>query len=206
MLDKPTGLAYADHMEAQHDPAEPSDAALIAGCRRGDSSAWETLVRRYQRLIYSIPMRAGLGEEAAADVFQHVWAMLFQKLHTLEHPERVGAWLATTARREAWRAGRRARGGGSSRDDETAMAGIADDAPLPDELVERLEAQNSVRVAVDALDERCRELLNLLFFRAEPPPYSDIAARLGVAEGTIGPARARCLERLRRTLARGQSE
>jgi len=174
---------------------------LVDGCRRGDGAAWEALVRRYQRLVFSIPMRAGLGEDASADVFQHVFATLFEKLDTLEQPERVSSWLVTTARREAWRVGRRARAAGStlSADDE-ATSELPDHAPLPDELVERMEAQHAVRTAVEALDERCRRLLTLLFYSVEPPAYEDIAAHLGVAEGSIGPTRARCLQKLRKLM------
>lgn len=83
------------------------------------------------------------------------------------------------------------------------MMQIPDTALLPDEVIERLERQHAVRRAMEALDERCRILLTLLFYRADPPPYSDIAARLGIPEGSIGPTRARCLEKLRRVLAEG---
>lgn len=189
-------------MAAQGDESESTDTALIAGCRRGDSASWEALVRRYQRLVYSIPIRAGLGEEAAADVFQQVFITLFEKLDTLEQPERIAAWLTTTARRESWRVGRRSRAAGSSLSidiDEETLA-IPDEAPLPNETVERIEAQHAIRLAVEALDERCRELLKLLFYSFEPPPYVEIAARLGVAEGSIGPTRARCLQKLRKRI------
>jgi len=77
---------------------------------------------------------------------------------------------------------------------------LADDALLPDELILRLEAQNKVRTALATLDERCRRLLTLLFYRPDPAPYAEIAATLGIPEGSIGPFRARCLRKLRRIL------
>jgi RNA polymerase sigma factor (sigma-70 family) len=73
----------------------------LQACRRGDEAAWEALVERYQRLIYTIPRRAGLDKDQAAEVFQEVFTTLFEKLETIEQPERLQAWLVTTARRKA---------------------------------------------------------------------------------------------------------
>jgi RNA polymerase sigma factor (sigma-70 family) len=180
---------------------EPSDEALIQACRRGDQAAWELLVERYQRLIYSIPRRAGLDEDLAADVFQRVFATLVQKLDKIEHPERIGAWLTTTARREVWRISRRERTVATlASADEELVDDIPDGALSPDELLVRLEDQHKVRVAVTTLNERCRRLLILLFYQAEPPAYTEIALMLGTSEGSIGPTRARCLQKLRRLL------
>lgn len=180
---------------------ESSDEALVLACRRGDTTAWETIVTRYQRLIYSIPRRAGLSEDAAADVFQHVFMTLVEKLETIEQPARLSAWLVTTARRETWRVSRQQRAVASGGDDSDSEASaIPDSAPLPDEQLLRLEAQHRVRNAVMQLDERCRTLLTLLFYQPEPPPYAAIAARLGTSEGSIGPTRARCLEKVRKQL------
>jgi RNA polymerase sigma factor (sigma-70 family) len=179
---------------------EPSDAALIQACRRGDASAWEHLVDRYQRLIYSIPRRSGLGEDLAADVFQHVWATLCEKLDQIEQPDRIGAWLVTTARRETWRVSRQQRGRTVPVDETDDTFEVPDGEPLPDDILVRLETQHAVRAAVDQLDERCRMLLMLLYFERDTPSYAEIAARLGTSEGSIGPTRARCFEKLRRIL------
>lgn len=182
---------------------EPSDAALVAACRQGDAAAWEQLVLRYQRLVYSIPRRAGMDEDTAAEVFQQVFATLVEKLDSIEQPERIGAWLATTARRETWRVSRRESRGVSfaqGQDDEDAINGLVDQTLLPDELLVRLEEQHRVRLAVEALDERCCQLLTMLFYQSDPPSYAEIAAALGTTEGGIGPTRARCLQKLRRLL------
>src|SRR5919204_2083311 len=85
---------------------ELSDEALIWACRRGEAAAWEALVARYQRLVYAVPRRAGLNEEASGEVFQRVFAVLVEQLDRIEQPERIRAWLVTTARRETWRVGR----------------------------------------------------------------------------------------------------
>ena len=182
---------------------QPSDETLVQACRRGDAAAWEALIARYQRLVYSIPRRSGLDEEQCADVFQHVFAMLVNHLDRIEYPERIGAWLVKTAQRETWRVSRLARVAvpWPAGDDESVAHELPDGAPLPAEVVTRLEEQHLVRTALAALDERCRRLLTLLFYRPDPPPYSEIAASLGTTEGSIGPTRARCLQKLRTLLA-----
>ena len=182
---------------------EPSDETLVQACRRGDAAAWEALVARYQRLVYSIARRGGLDEEQSADVFQHVFTMLVTHLDRIEQPRQVGAWLAQTARRETWRVSRQARVvvPWPAGDDEGAVPELADSAPLPAEVVTLLEEQHLVRMALATLDERCRRLLTLLFYRSQPTPYSEIAALLGTTAGAIGPTRARCLQKLRQLLA-----
>jgi RNA polymerase sigma factor (sigma-70 family) len=186
---------------------EQTDAELLAACRRGDADAWQALVQRYERLIYAIPRRAGLDEDLASEVFQEVFTTLFEKLERIEQPDRLHAWLVTTARRKTWRLISREGGARRSRrvgDEDEAVGeelnSLPDNAPLPDEVLLRLEEQHRVRRALAVLDERCRKLLTLLFYRAEPPPYSEIAEAIGTTEGSIGPTRARCLQKLLRQL------
>lgn len=179
-------------------PAAPSDEALIAACRQGDPGAWEQLVMRYKQLVFAVPLRAGLDRELAADVFQHVFATLVERLHHIEHPDRIRAWLVTTARRESLRLRRSDRGGHSSLDAvpwEGELQQPAKD-PLPDDVVLHLEEQHLVRATLVAMGGRCRQLLTLLFYRLEPAPYAEIARLLNVPEGSIGPTRARCLQKL----------
>jgi RNA polymerase sigma factor (sigma-70 family) len=179
---------------------EQSDEALLAACRGGDEAAWERLVTQYQRLVYSIPRRAGLDVDAASDVYQTVFVHLVASLDAIERPDRLRAWLVTTAKRETWRfLARRRSGPALAADLAENDAGVpepADAAPLADEALELLETQHEVRRAVESLDARCRELLTLLFYTAEPPPYAEIAARLAMPEGSVGPTRARCLKKL----------
>jgi len=176
-----------------------SDEDLLRGCRRGEEAAWEALVRRYQRLVYAVSRRAGLDEDTAADVFQDVFATLLQNLESIEQPSRLHAWLVTTARRKTWLAVKRSRStqplaGDDGEQDEAAS--IPDEHILPDEALEQLEEQHLVRASLAELDERCRKLLTMLFYAAETPAYSEIAAALGTPEGSIGPTRARCLKKL----------
>lgn len=180
---------------------EPSDEALVLACRRGDAAAWETLIARYQRLVFSIPRRAGLDADLSAEVFQQVFTILLERLDQIEHPMHIGAWLATTARREALRVRWRERGGAlTPGSQENKEEEILDTALLPDEVLLRLEEQHKIRAAVAALDDRCRRLLTLLFYQPDPPPYAEIAVTIGATEGSIGPTRARCLQKLRRLL------
>jgi RNA polymerase sigma factor (sigma-70 family) len=184
-------------------PMENSDSQLVLACRRGDQLAWEKLIQRYQRLIFAIPRRAGLDEDQAAEVFQEVFATLCQRINDIEEPERLRAWLVTTARRKTWRVIQKAQHWQQSGVDEEEDANdivITDDAPLPDEQLMILEEQHRIRTALSQLDERCQKLLQMLFYVAAPPPYSEIARILGTSEGSIGPTRARCLEKLMRIL------
>lgn len=182
---------------------DPSDSALVLACRQGDSQAWQIIVQRYQRLIYTVARRAGLDNEAAADVFQQVFTVLVEHIHRLEQPERLKAWLVTTAQREAWRVRQRqpvALPVHRNDEHESETIDIADSTPLPEELLVQIEEQAHVHQAVNCLDDRCRELLMLLYYETTPPSYSEIARRLGTSEGSIGPTRARCLAKLRRLL------
>ena len=183
---------------------ETTDKQLLLACRRGEESAWEALVNRYQRLMYAIPRRAGLDDDQAAEVFQEVFTTLFQKLNDIEDPDRLHAWLVTTAKRKTWRIISKSRLTGQIHsgddDNEDELAKIPDEALLPDEALVKLEEQHRIRAALELLDERCRKLLTMLFYNSETPAYSEIAASLGTSEGSIGPTRARCLEKMLRLL------
>lgn len=182
--------------------SQMTDRELVCACQSGEAAAWEMLVERYQRLVYSIPRRAGLSEELAADVFQQVFATLVERIHCIEQPERIGAWLATTARREAWRISRQrtTQWSHASLDTEEQQREIPDGLPLPDEILLQMEEQHALRTTVAALAEPCRTIVTLLFYRHDPPSYEQLAATLGTAVGSIGPMRARCLLKLRQVL------
>lgn len=181
---------------------ERSDLELVLACRGGDQPAWEQLIRRYQRLVYAIPRRAGLTEDEAAEVFQEVFTTFFQRLNDIEEPEKLQAWLVTTARRKTWRSisKRRLWQQSISNEETPEVAAIPSGAPLPDEQLMILEEQHRIRTAVSSLDERCQKLLHMLFYLPEPPSYAEMAALLGTSEGSIGPTRARCLQKLLRIL------
>lgn len=190
-------------------PASPGaeDAALVLRCRAGDAAAWNTLVRRHQRLVYALATRIGLDGHGAADVLQTVFARLLQHLPRIAEPARLQGWIAITAKREALLQLRRSRrhvsmSVDSADDDEQATWDWIDEAPRPDEALHEMQQLADLRRALDQLDERSRTLL-LLLFRAdeEKLPYDEIARRIGIPVGSIGPTRARCLAKLRKLMA-----
>lgn len=174
------------------EPASRNDEQeLVAACLAGDQRAWESLVDRYGRLVYSVPRRYGLSAEACDDVFQSVFLIVFRELATLRDGRRLAKWLITIAHHETGRwAARAAR----------ATGGPLPEIPgvVPDDVVERLERQQMVREALAELGGRCEELLIALFSGPERPDYAAVAARLKMPIGSLGPTRARCLEKLLR--------
>lgn len=183
------------------DYTKHDDRQLIAACRDGTAGAWDALVARYERLVYTVPLRYGLTQAEADDVFQSVWLALLRHLPTLKQPDRVSAWLVTTARRESWD---RRRGSEHERTYAVDPGDMPEDRWLevaePEEIVSRHERHRHVRVALQQLQERCRRLLHFLYNDPDEPSYADVAARLDIPVGSIGPTRARCLKKLRRLL------
>lgn len=183
-----------------------SDADLIQLCLNGEADrarAWETLIVRYQRLIYSIPRRYGFSEAEAADVAQAVCLHLLENLANLRNRQGLGAWLITTTRRECWRWLRRQR---PEREDVDGLA-LEDrpaDANLPEDDLIQLERMALVRASITRLEARCQRLLTLLFYTDPRPSYDEIVTTLGLPEGSIGPTRARCLEKLMMQLEQGR--
>lgn len=173
-----------------------TDWQLIQACRQGEGKAWEELINRYERLVFSIPLNFGLNRQDAADVTQHVFIVLMESLPTLKEDGNLVGWLGTVARRQTWRlAGQHQKY--PEEGEETAVA-------LPDmdahERQERWERLQWVHQGLSRLNERCRHLLQILYFESEEPTYTEIATRLGMAVGSIGPTRARCLQQLKELL------
>jgi len=177
------------------DPAVLDAAALLRGAATGDHRAWERLVDQYARLIWSITVDFKLVESDAADVAQTTWLRLLEHIDRIEYPDRVGSWLAATARNECLRC-LAARKRVVPSQDDIELNGAVAHGP---EIDERLLADERARVVRDALSRlpsRWQRLLKLLM--ADPPvSYADISDELGLPIGSIGPTRARCLARLR---------
>src|SRR3954447_2910160 len=183
-------------------PFGPPGAAagdLVRAAAVGETAAWDELVRRYGGLLWSIYRDHRLNAADSADVFQLTWLRLLERLDTLQDPDRVGGWLATTCRRECLAVLRRARRvSPSSEAVELSMepAGAADTDLL------RADRDAGLWEAFARLGERCRRVLAVLVTRAEdgPPAYAGAARELGMPVGSLGPTRARCLAQLRRLL------
>jgi RNA polymerase sigma factor (sigma-70 family) len=167
-----------------------SDPQLIHAACSGDQGAWDELVERYSRLIYSIPRRYGLSEADSDDVFQAVMATVFTKLETLRDQTRLSAWLITTTHRESWRVGKKS-------GKYAQLDAVMPDVGSPGEQdLERWEQQHMVREGLRRLGGRCEELLSALFLEPGEPSYEAIAQRMNMSLGSIGPTRARCFKKL----------
>lgn len=182
------------------------DSELIDACLKGTSQAWDALLVRYQRLIYSIPLRYGLPEHDANDIFQNVSLLLLKNLARLRDRERLGAWLVITTRRECWRLFHHDRQINLNPETVNITEQVVDSGQSEDNFL-ALERQTVVRAAVELLDEPCHQLLTQLFYAEPRPSYTEIARELALPEGSIGPTRARCLEKLMKILEKmGLSE
>lgn len=181
------------------------DARLVKRCQAGDQAAWDELVDRYQRLIYAIPRRAGLGEEQAADVFQEVFVTLLEKIDIIEQPDRIRSWIVTTAKFKTWGIIRGSKGYYSPETEEemeAEMAAIRDESPLADEMLIELEEQHLIREALKRIEERCQTILSMIYLTDPSASYAEVAAAIGVGETSISPLRSRCLKKLEKVLAK----
>lgn len=177
----------------------PEDSELLAACRTGDEQAWQALLDKYERLVYSIPLNYGLSRDDAADVAQFAFTSLLQSLDSLRDDSNLGGWLALVARRHTWRIVNR-----HKREPPVELDAEVTQALLPTRTneIERWELTEWLHRGLNLVGERCRDLLTALYFEPDEPSYAQIARRLGIAEGSIGPTRARCLQRLRELLLR----
>jgi RNA polymerase sigma factor (sigma-70 family) len=172
-----------------------SDPALVEACLAGHEWAWDELVERYGRLVFSVARRTGLTTEDAEDVVQDVFTIALRRLHGLRDQTRLSSWLITTTYRECWRLGRRAGAPPVPLDAEVVDGG----APPVEEVV-RWEREQLVHEALGRIDGRCRALLTALFLDDGEPSYQEIAGRLDMPVGSIGPTRARCFRKLETAL------
>jgi RNA polymerase sigma factor (sigma-70 family) len=176
-----------------------SDERLIQECLKGNEEAWAALLNKYRNLIYSIPLKCGLTHDDAKDIFQQACVQLLRRLGDLRDVKTLPAWLmkVTTNLSFHW----------ISKEQRFEPAAADIDwgrAPeIPDQLLRELEKEQLFREAMARLTPRCRELLRMLFFENPPVPYADAASRLGLATGSIGFIRMRCLRGLRKELEVG---
>ena len=185
--------------------AVDSDGDLIRRCRQGSRGAWQQLLNRYERLVYSIPLRYGLSRDDAADIAQTTFTILIQSLDNLSEDSRLGAWLATVARRHTWRLLERNRREIAS--ERLEGADLVESAVLlgksDADSIEHWQLTEWLDAALSKISAACRELLLALYFQPDGSSYAEVAASLGMPVGSIGPRRARCLKSLRQVLGEG---
>lgn len=169
-------------------------------CLDGNEDAWAALLRKYKNLIFSIPIKQGMARDDAADIFQRVCILLLAELAYLRQPQALPMWLIRVTSRECsrWRRQERPHTAQDTLEPESEL--MADDAAIPDQLLAQVTEEQTLRDAVRALSTRCQQLVDMLFFEAPSRPYREVARALGLAEGSIGFIRGRCLARLRRAL------
>jgi RNA polymerase sigma factor (sigma-70 family) len=178
---------------------DPRVVALVTRASGGDPDAWHELVERYASLVYTICTRYRLSNHDIEDVGQSVWLLLVEQLGKLREPAALPGWLATTTARECLRvvtATSKAERLGTGLDDSVLFV---DDTVIDEEILVA-ERNAALRAAFAELPPRCQQLLSMLI--SDPPhSYTEINAKTGIPVGSIGPQRARCLERLRRSNA-----
>lgn len=179
---------------------------LVTAAAGGDKDAWRALVERFSAMVWSIARAHRLSRADAADVSQTTWLRLAENISKINNPDRVGAWLATAARRECLQTIRASSRALPTDDMDVFEDGVTGGNPTEAEVLraeaERESADRATLLwrALGRLPGRCQQLLRVLM--ASPPPsYADVAAALDLPVGSIGPTRGRCLQRLRQELA-----
>lgn len=171
----------------------PSTADLLAAALQGEQGAWDGLVERYGRLVWAVARGFDLSVADASDLSQTVWLRLVEHLDSVKEPERLGSWLATTTRREGIRLLRR-RNLEIPEEHQEEQSDQSTDGPEEKAMVADEHAQ--LRAALDRLPDRCRKLLRVIA-ASDAANNGEVAAALDMPVGSVGPTRARCLERLR---------
>jgi RNA polymerase sigma factor (sigma-70 family) len=174
---------------------EASDAELLSRCAERDRKAWGILVARYKDLVYSAALASGLSAEDAGDVFQEVFLELDSSAARVRNPQALPRWLMVATRRLSYKVATQRR-----RMAPRISKDLIDPRTLVEDEVVAAEARRQLEAGLGRLDPRCAELLRYIFFSPETPSYSDICERFGLALGSVGPIRGRCLHRLRQLL------
>ncbi len=177
-----------------------SDERLVKECLNGNEDAWASLIDKYKNLIFSIPIKYGMTREDAADLFQSVCLELFSELGNLRKVGALRSWLISITVHKSFHWKQKQRRKAEKEVTEIDQESLDEPAVTPPEFLEDLEREQMVREAVDQLPQRCKEMVRMLFYEQPPVPYNEVAQRLGLALGSIGFIRGRCLQRLQKLL------
>ena len=177
-----------------------SDDRLVAACRKCDQQAWSALIDKYKNLIFSIPIKLGLYDDAA-DIFQAVCLDLLMDLPRLREPRALPKWLMQTCYHKCLQVRRRTERHVQLIEEENKEQPDTSGSSIPPgEMLLQLEKEQAVRNALSELSPRCERMVRMLFFEMPPRPYEEVAKKLGIATGSIGFIRGRCLEKLKQQL------
>jgi RNA polymerase sigma factor (sigma-70 family) len=174
------------------------DARLVKQCLAGSEEAWSALIEKYKALIYSIPVKYGLPPHEATEVFQATCVELLTRLPDLRKPRALPKWLMQVAHHQCYR-WKRQQQRVISRDAEPDLPEPVTPA-IAENLVQQTQQEQLLREAMASLTAQCKRLVELLFLETPPRPYTEVAEELGLAVGSIGFTRQKCIERLRRNL------
>ncbi len=185
------------------DPLSPldytqlDDPSLVEKCLEGDEQAWVILLERYNRLIYTIPLRFGFSKALADEIHQETCLIMLEKMDTLRDRQQLSSWLMTVTRRaciKRWRSNK-------AEEVELMEGDHIQDTNL-EENISHLEEQFLVQEAFARLSDRCKQMIEALFLKDPPLSYEEIAEKLEISLGSVGPTRARCLDKIKREVER----
>jgi len=182
----------SEHLLPIRETCDSGDRDLIRRCIEGDQEAWKELVRRYERLIYSIALRICRDSETAADVLQQVCLELYQRLDEVRNTATLPSWIATVTRRKScdyWRSC------------QPAEPLLDDGSADSEDIFANIERQHTLERAMASLPERNRRLMQMLYMSGHDYSYQEIAQQLGMPVASIGPTRIRSLKKLRKLLS-----
>jgi RNA polymerase sigma factor (sigma-70 family) len=185
-------------LEARDHERPLSDGKLVKACLKGDERAWVALIHKYKNLIFSIPIKYHFSQEDAADIFQAVCAELVSELPKLRKPQALAGWLIQVTSHKCIQ--RKVQAERYTSPDPESPEPAAAAHEIPDNVLVQAQQEQVLREAMLELSPRCRQLVHMLFFENPPRSYQQIAEQLGIATGSIGFIRGRCLEKLRQHL------
>jgi RNA polymerase sigma factor (sigma-70 family) len=174
-----------------------NDVRLVKECLAGSEDAWSLLIEKYKSLIYSIPVKYGLPAQEAADIFQATCMELLAHLPELREPRALPKWLMQVAHHQCYR-WKQQQGRLVSRDSEDLP--VPETPAIAENLMQQTQEEQMLREAMRALSPQCQRMVELLFFQTPARPYAEVATEMGLAVGSIGFVRHKCIERLRRHL------
>jgi len=176
------------------------DERLVTHCLRGSEQAWGALIDKYKNLVYTVIMRYGVSQDDGADLFQAVWLEVHNDLEKLRNRDAVKPWLISVVRNTCYHWQNKKRRVMDNEVTGEEPESLEERSGYDPTFTEDLEQEQLIREAILGLPDRCREMVHLLFFHQPPLPYKEVAEKLGIAVGSIGFIRGRCLKKLQKQL------